>query len=298
MAGDWIKMRGNLWDDPRVSRMCDLTGQSEASVIGGLYWLWAAADQHTEDGVMQGLSLSAINRKVGIKKFGEALTEVGWIADHPEGTRIVRFEEHNGASAKRRCQTAKRVANHESKQTANANLTQPALADDEDSVSGALARERDREDNYYSDPNGSGAEAPDARIPENQPEPQKPEKSADQLTKDELWTAGKSILESAGMPAKQCGSFVGKLVKDYGNDIVIEAVRLAVVERPADPVSFLKAVCQREAGQRKEPEWIDRRRREDEKRQADVAAIWGNSTNTIDGNVIDITPRAAIGGAL
>jgi hypothetical protein len=87
-------------------------------------------------------------------------------------------------------------------------------------------------------PDGTGAEAP---------------KSADEMTKDELWSAGKSLLMQAGTPKDQCGSFVGKLVKDYGDKIVIDAVRTAVVERPADPASFLKAVCQRVAGERGRP---------------------------------------------
>jgi uncharacterized protein YdaU (DUF1376 family) len=75
-------------------------------------------------------------------------------------------------------------------------------------------------------------------------------KSPDLMTKDELWTAGKSLLEQSGMPAKQCGSFVGKLVKDYGNEAVIEAVQAAVIERPADPVSYLKATCMKRTGER------------------------------------------------
>ncbi len=79
------------------------------------------------------------------------------------------------------------------------------------------------------------------------------EKSAEQLTKDELWAAGKSLLMQAGMPKAQCGSYVGKLVKDYGDQIVIDAVRTAVVERPADAASFLKATCQTLAGQRARP---------------------------------------------
>jgi hypothetical protein len=87
-------------------------------------------------------------------------------------------------------------------------------------------------------PDGTGAEAP---------------KFADEMTKDELWAAGKSLLMQAGTPKDQCGSFVGKLVKDYGDKIVIDAVRTAVVERPADPASFLKAVCQRVAGERGRP---------------------------------------------
>ena len=77
MAGDWIKMRGNLWDDPRVARLCDLTDCGEAQVIGGLYWLWATADQHTDCGVMYGLSLRQIDRKTGVQGLGDALVAVG-----------------------------------------------------------------------------------------------------------------------------------------------------------------------------------------------------------------------------
>jgi len=112
MAGDWIKMRGNLWDDPRVARLVDLTNSSEAAVVGALYWLWATADQHTEDGVMPGLSLRQIDRKTGLSGFGDALCQIDWLADHPDGVRIVDFERHNGSSAKKRCETAKRVAKH------------------------------------------------------------------------------------------------------------------------------------------------------------------------------------------
>lgn len=79
MAGDWIKMRGNLWDDPRVSRLCDITDQGEAAIIGGLYWLWSTADQHTVDGVMPGLTLRQIDRKTGVPGLAKALCEIGWI---------------------------------------------------------------------------------------------------------------------------------------------------------------------------------------------------------------------------
>ena len=81
MAGDWIKMRNNLWDDPRISQICDSTGASEATVIGGLYWLWSAADEHTEDGFMPGLSVAGIDRKTGIKGLGSSLVEIEWIQD-------------------------------------------------------------------------------------------------------------------------------------------------------------------------------------------------------------------------
>ena len=70
------------------------------------------------------------------------------------------------------------------------------------------------------------------------------------MTKEELWRAGKSLLLTAGMAKEQCGTFVGKLCKDYGDEVVIEAVRECVVSQPADPASYLKACCQRRKGQR------------------------------------------------
>lgn len=96
------------------------------------------------------------------------------------------------------------------------------------------------------------------------------DKSADELTKSELWTAGKSLLSAQGMPQAQCGSFVGKLVKDYGDDVVIEAVRSAVVTQPADAASYLKATCQHGAGQRQHPN----RQEAQEERNRKVADAW------------------------
>lgn len=76
------------------------------------------------------------------------------------------------------------------------------------------------------------------------------EPSNAELTRAELWKAGKSILHQQGMPQTQCGSFVGKLVKDYGEEIVVEAVRAAVVAQPADAAQYIKAACQYASGQR------------------------------------------------
>jgi len=148
MAGDWIKMRVNLWDDPRVSRLCDITDTSEAAIVGGLYWLWATADQHSQDGLMPGLTLRAIDRKTGVTGLGAGLVQIGWLADEPEGVRLVRFDDHNGASAKNRAQTAKRVANHK----ANAKVTQEPLAGSSDTVTGALPREEKRREELTSKP--------------------------------------------------------------------------------------------------------------------------------------------------
>ncbi len=156
MAGDWIKMRGNLWDDPRIASVCDATASSEATVIGALYWLWNAADQHTADGQLVGLSAQQIDRKTGVAGFSEAVEAIGWLSFGPLGASIVRFEEHNGTSAKKRAQTARRVANHRG---ANAPEEPECDGCNADSVTGALAREEKRREEGMppTAPQGGGA---------------------------------------------------------------------------------------------------------------------------------------------
>lgn len=143
MAGDWIKMRSNLWDDPRITGLVDATDATEAAIVGGLYWLWATADQHSEDGVMPGLTLKAIDRKTGIKGLGDALVAIGWLADHPDGVRIIRFDEHNGASAKRRCTEAQRKANSRTLSASDADISQ---TDAEETRTDCVARGREEKE--------------------------------------------------------------------------------------------------------------------------------------------------------
>lgn len=147
MAGEWIKVRTNLWDDPRIGQLCELTSQGEATVIGGLYWLWATADEHSADGQLHGMTVRTIDRKTGIPGLGQALVTIGWLNDNAEGVTVARFDEHNGASAKTRAQTAKRVANHKS----NAKVTQAALPKSDGAVSGALPREDKRREETEKD---------------------------------------------------------------------------------------------------------------------------------------------------
>lgn len=140
-------MRSNLWDDPRIGRLCDITGSSEATVIGALYWLWANADQHSEDGSITELTLRQIDRKTGIAGFGDALCAIKWLAELSDGVRIIRFEEHNGSSAKKRAMTGKRVADHRSH---NAPVTHDALQNDNASVTGALTREEKKKSKSHT----------------------------------------------------------------------------------------------------------------------------------------------------
>ena len=88
--------------------------------------------------------------------------------------------------------------------------------------------------------------------PPSQPDPAKPakEKTPDDMAKAELWRAAVSVLEQGGCPESQARTFMGKLVKDYGQDVVRDAVAAAVTAQPADAREYLKATCQHAAGQR------------------------------------------------
>ncbi len=240
MAGDWIKMRVDLATSPKVVRMASALRADRLRVVGALHAVWSLFDVHSVDGQLDGYSADTIDDLIGFPGFGAAMIAVGWLEESGDSLCTPRFDEHNGQSAKRRAQEAERKR--------EARKTSASDADKKRS-----REEKRRED--ISVPSGTDGDAV---------------KSPDELTKQELWSAGKALLLQAGMPDKQCGTFVGKLVKDYTDAVVIEAVRQAVVEQPADPASYLKALCQHAAGQRQRPN----KQEAIEARNRSVAQAW------------------------
>ena len=122
-AKPWIKMRTDLWDDPRVSALCDALATDEAHIIGALYRLWSMADAHSTDGELIGLTANAVDRKCGLPGFAAALESVGWLATGDAGVTIPDFGIHNGQSAKSRAQTCLRQQARRKKQTGEADVS-------------------------------------------------------------------------------------------------------------------------------------------------------------------------------
>lgn len=108
MAGDWIKMRTNLQRNPRVLRIASALNADRLRVIGGLHAVWSLADEQTEDGRLDAYSFQTIDEMIGWSGFCKALNDVDWIHQDERGVTFPRFDEHNGASAKRRAQEADR----------------------------------------------------------------------------------------------------------------------------------------------------------------------------------------------
>ena len=108
MAGDWIKMRVALADDPAVIAMADALGEDEFSIVGRLHHLWSWADTQSRDGHAKGVTARWIDRYVRRDKFADAMITVGWLEVIEDGIRFPNFERHNGETAKSRALAANR----------------------------------------------------------------------------------------------------------------------------------------------------------------------------------------------
>lgn len=147
MAGDWLKMRHDLADDPAVIRLGTMSGLEDDAVIGRLFRLWSWADRHSKDGQVEGLDLAWIDRLARREGFGAALVRVGWLVETVEGLCFPRFDRHCSDTAKSRALGKNRVEAHRNATSVTAQA-EPVTA-------GALPEER-REENLLQ-PRGSFA---------------------------------------------------------------------------------------------------------------------------------------------
>lgn len=109
MAGDWIKMRADLFTHPKVVRISSALKADTLRTVGGLMSAWCLFDAHSEDGLLEGYTPQALDDHVRWPGFSEAMMAVGWLEFDPEnGLSLPRFSTHNGQSAKRRAQDSER----------------------------------------------------------------------------------------------------------------------------------------------------------------------------------------------
>lgn len=106
----WIKMRSNLDSDPRVIALASELGIPEMHVIGCLWKVWSWADSHSLDGNAIRVTDVTLDRFTAVTGFAAALRKVGWLEGRDNALTFPRFAEHNGQTAKKRGETAIRVA--------------------------------------------------------------------------------------------------------------------------------------------------------------------------------------------
>lgn len=123
MAGDWIKMRTDLYRDPKVCMMADalLSGEGELAryvnqhcqrdmtvtrnvmrnvTVGALVSVWGVmrvrGKAEGSDLVCRSVGLGVIDDIADLPGFGAAMALVGWVVETPEGLVFPRFfDDHN-----------------------------------------------------------------------------------------------------------------------------------------------------------------------------------------------------------
>lgn len=105
MAGDWIKFEHSTPHKPEVFAIADAVGLDADAVVGKLIRVWIWADQQTYDGSLP-VTASIIDRVAGHSGFADAMRVAGWLG----ANGFPNFSRHNGRTAKRRADNAKRVS--------------------------------------------------------------------------------------------------------------------------------------------------------------------------------------------
>lgn len=111
MAGNWIKLRHDIFDDPDIRRLARATGLDQDQVIGKVARLWSWADRHGINGQLNA-QLDDVDDQVGKVGFAAALVSVGWLSTQEGGIVIPHWERHFSDSAKARALGALRVEKH------------------------------------------------------------------------------------------------------------------------------------------------------------------------------------------
>jgi hypothetical protein len=109
MAGDWLKMRHDLADDPSVIRVAADLSIDEDLVIGKLFRLWSWADRHTTEGQAEGIGMVWVDRLTRCEGFGAALERAGWLEKTAGGLLFPRFHRHCSDTAKARALASDRM---------------------------------------------------------------------------------------------------------------------------------------------------------------------------------------------
>ncbi len=114
MAGEWIKMRIDLMEDPAVMQMAEAMGVREEAVVGYCHalWSWVSRQCHTES--VTGVTLESLGRRIALPGFPELMCDVGWLEYDDAGElpviRIPNWDRHLSQSAKKRANDATRQA--------------------------------------------------------------------------------------------------------------------------------------------------------------------------------------------
>lgn len=115
MAGDWIKMRHDLQDDPAVIGMAADLSTNEFMVIGMLHRWWSWLDRQSRDGHALNVTSAWLDRYIGVTGFAYSLQSHGWLQGRDGQYNVPNFDRHNGKPSKNRALSAQRKSRQRSR---------------------------------------------------------------------------------------------------------------------------------------------------------------------------------------
>jgi hypothetical protein len=152
MAGDWIKMRIDLMEDPAVMQMADELGIREEAIVGYCHALWSWVSRQCHADTVTGVTLASLGRRINLPGFPELMCDVGWLEYDESGDRpvirIPNWDRHLSQSAKKRANDANRQANRRK------SVTQVSRSSCDNSVT--REEKRREEKNIHSHPQAEG----------------------------------------------------------------------------------------------------------------------------------------------
>lgn len=144
MAGDWLKLEITTPDKPEVFELASLLMiDDHDTVFAKLVRVWIWFDQQTENGEVPSTSKLYLDRVTGIKGFCDAMITVGWMYEENKRIWLPNFDRHNGVSAKKRIDAARRKAKSRSAKT---NVTENS--DKKEFIGSSLRSAIYKRDNY------------------------------------------------------------------------------------------------------------------------------------------------------
>lgn len=188
MSADWVKMRTDLYRDPKVSviadellspdgdlaKFVDQNCQRHMTVtrnvmrnvtVGALVSVWGVMRQRGKrrdaDLVCSGVAVSVLDDIADLPGFGAAMESAGWVIETPDGIEFPRFfEEFNvdpGTSP-----NAERQRRYRERHKAESNVTRNAESDVTRNVTVTPRVEKSREEKKEQKPPA----APDVVLPD------------------------------------------------------------------------------------------------------------------------------------
>jgi len=136
----------------------------------------------------------------------------------------------------------------------NANLHDAKVMQDDANEGGKggdldLDKKLDLDSKKTSEDKSSGSLPPTAKPDESSPDSQVPPDSFTTTARQTLWTVGVPLLTQYGSNVKTARSFLGQMVKIYGEDMVAESVISARTTKPMDATAYIGGFLKNKAKQ-------------------------------------------------